>query len=313
MVRAHGLTRLVGSAVSFSAVVLVLAGCGAGSGDGGSSTSGSKVTVVASFYPLQWMAEQVGGDRVSVSNLTKAGAEPHDLELTPKDVAELADADAVVFLSGFQPAVDEAVKGAGGMVFDAASSARMDRTFGKESVGGAKPGAVDPHFWLDPSRLAGVARSFSKALAHRDPRHGATYRANASRVVAQLGRLDGDFKASLSSCTAKKLVTSHEAFGYLAERYGLEQVGIAGLSPEREPSGADLARVTKFVERNRVRTIYFETLVSPAVAETVASETGARTAVLDPIEGLSDNSQGADYIAVMRSNLKNLQAGQPCS
>ena len=295
------------------AVTLLLAGCGtADNGSGGGGDDGGRLAVEASFYPLQWMAEQVGGTHVSVSNLTKAGTEPHELELTPKAVAQLADADIVVYLSGFQPAVDDAVKNVGGTAFDASSSATLDRTFGNDTTGEEKPGSTDPHFWLDPSKLAAVARAFAGTLADQDPPHAKDYRANATRLVAELTDLDGEYEAALSDCSAKDLVTSHEAFGYLADRYGLEQVGIAGLTPEQEPSATDLANVTKFVKQRKVRTIYFETLVSPAVAKTVAVEAGARTAVLDPIEGLTDRTEGSDYLKVMRSNLKNLQAGQPC-
>ena len=295
------------------AATLLVAGCGTGDDrSGGGGDSGSRLTVEASFYPLQWMAEQVGGTHVSVSNLTKPGTEPHDLELTPKAVAQLADADLVVYLSGFQPAVDDAMKNAGGTAFDAKASATLDRTFGKDTTGEDEPGSTDPHFWLDPTKLAAVASAFADTLADRDPTHAKDYRANAAGLVAELTDLDGEYEAALSDCSATDLVTSHEAFGYLADRYGLEQVGIAGLTPEQEPSATDLANVTKFVKQRNVRTIYFETLVSPAVAKTVAVEAGARTAVLDPIEGLTDRSDGSDYLKVMRSNLKNLQAGQPC-
>jgi zinc transport system substrate-binding protein len=127
-----------------------------------------------------------------------------------------------------------------------------------------------------------------------------------------LAQLDSDYKAALGSCQNRDLVTSHNAFAYLADRYGMTQVGIAGLTPESEPTPADLAAVTQFVKAHDVKTIYYETLVSPAIAQTVARETGAKTEVLDPIEGLTDKSQGKDYLQVMRSNLANLKTGQPC-
>ncbi|QXC59448.1 zinc ABC transporter substrate-binding protein [Aquihabitans sp. G128] len=305
--------------VALAAGAVLLAGCG--SGDGGAAADG-KLRVEASFYPLQWMAEEVGGDLVSVANLTKPGAEPHDLELSPKDVAALSDADVVVYLSGFQPAVDDALAESGATTFDAKASARLDLTLAEEAnhAGGDgadeghddEAGAVDPHFWLDPTRLAKVATAFADVLAKQDPDHAATFRSNAARLVGRLDDLDGEYRQALEGCSAKELVTSHQAFGYLAERYGMDQVGIAGLTPEQEPSAAQLASAPDFVAEHRVRTIYFETLVSPDVAETVASEAGVKTAVLDPIEGLTDASQGRDYLEVMRSNLKHLQAGQPC-
>lgn len=256
----------------------------------------------AAFYPLQWMAERVGGRFVEVGNLTGAGAEPHDLELTPHDVGAIEDADVVVYLSGFQPSVDEAVRNvAGSSGFDV-----------RDARGGEGTGSGDPHFWLDPDRLATVARSFERVLAHRDPDHASSYRSNLAAVVARLHALDRTFATALSRCRSRDLVTTHAAFGYLARRYGLRQVAISGITPEDEPAPRNLAAVADIARRRRVRTIYFETLVSPSVAETVAGETGVRTAVLDPIEGLSDRSQGSDYLSIMRSNLRNLRRGQPC-
>lgn len=297
-------------------VMLVLASCGGDDSDAASGQSGRTLSIEASFYPLQWMAEQVGGDHVDVASLTKPGAEPHDLELTSRDVADIADADVVVYLAGFQPAVDDAVDQVDeAKVYDAAPSAQLDLTFtpieeGKEASDEA--GSTDPHFWLDPTRLAAVADDFASYLGDVDPENAAAYRDNAAAVGNELATLDGEFMTGLASCANKNLVTSHNAFGYLARRYGLTQVGITGLTPEEEPSPEDLASVTDFVESNDVRTIYFETLVSPDIAESVARETGASTEVLDPIEGLNDESQGDDYLAVMRANLANIEKGQPC-
>jgi zinc transport system substrate-binding protein len=301
-------------------VVAVLASCGGDDDDAvGSPRSGDASTgvlaVEASFYPLQWMAEQVGREHVSVASLTPPGAEPHDLELTPSDVAKLTDADVVVYLHGFQPAVDDAVKDVDDdAVFDAAESGDLSLEYtpieeGKESE---EAGTTDPHFWLDPTRLATVANALADYLGKVDPENAEDYQANAEAVMSDLKTLDSDLEAGLASCENKDLVTSHNAFGYLAERYGLVQVGITGLTPEDEPSPADLAAVTDFVRENNVRTIYFETLVSPDIADAVANETGARTEVLDPIEGLNDESQGDDYLQIMRSNLANLKEGQPC-
>ncbi|MBX3314267.1 MAG: zinc ABC transporter substrate-binding protein [Actinobacteria bacterium] len=288
-----------------------LAGCGS---SGGGSTDGASVTVVASFYPLQWVAQQVGGSDVSVSNLTATGAEPHDLELTPRDVASMSDADLVVYLAGFQPAVDDAVRDAGATGFDVAAAADLDLTTdGDDDHEHAdEAGTTDFHFWLDPTRLASVGDALAVQLGEVDPDRAATYEANAKRVRTDLEALDQDLTDGLADCRSRDIVTSHSAFGYLAQRYDLVQVGISGLSPNSEPSPADLAAATAFVEDHDVRTIYFETLVSSDIAETIASETGAETAVLDPIEGLTDASKGDDYLEIMRSNLASLQAGQPC-
>jgi zinc transport system substrate-binding protein len=298
----------------------VLAGCGSG---GGAADDG-ELHLVASFYPLQYATQRIAGDRAEVTGLTPPGAEPHDLELGPKAVAKVADADLVVYLQDFQPSVDEAVRNeARDAGVDVAPAARLDLRIGAEEHAGeegAGPGAEhegesgrDPHFWLDPSRLAAVSGVVADRLATADPAGAATYRANAEQLRADLTALDAEFRTGLATCASKDLVTSHEAFGYLARRYGLTQVGITGLSPDAEPAPAQLAAVTDFVREHQVRTIYYETLVSPAVAETVAKETGARTAVLDPLEGLTTESDGDDYLAVMRSNLRHLREGQSCA
>jgi zinc transport system substrate-binding protein len=309
----------VRSATVAAIVVFVLASCGDDDSDAasGQTSSGDALSIEASFYPLQWVAQQVGGDEVEVASLTKPGAEPHDLELTPRDVADIADADVVVYLAGgFQPAVDDAVEQVDETkVYDAAPAAELDLTYtpieeGEEASDEA--GSIDPHFWLDPSRLAAVADDFASYLGDVDPDNADTYRNNAATLGEELATLDAEFEAGLASCANKELVTSHNAFGYLARRYGLNQVGITGLTPEEEPSPEDLASVSDFVKDNDVRTIYFETLVSPTIAESIASESGAQTDVLDPVEGLNDESQGNDYLEVMRANLANIKKGQPC-
>ena len=310
--------RLLSSAVALSALVTVGA-CGAAEGDG---TATGDVEVVAAFYPLQFAAEQIGGDRVSVTGLTKPGAEPHDLELTPKAVGAIGGADTVVYLRGFQPAVDDAVSGqAKDSAFDVSSAARLDVAAAPDSHEGesgaeheehADEGAPDPHFWLDPERYADVADAIAARLATVDPEHADEFTTRAAEFTARLDALDAELEAGLKTCDSRELVTSHAAFGYLAQAYDLHQESITGLTPESEPDPASLARIARFVRDEGVKTVYAETLVSKAVAETLSRETGARLAVLDPIEGLTDQSAGKDYFEVMRSNLETLRDGQGC-
>ncbi|TKJ31745.1 metal ABC transporter substrate-binding protein [Blastococcus sp. CCUG 61487] len=315
-------TRMAGAALT-SMALLLTAGCG---GEDGAGSDG-ELQVVAGFYPLEWAAERIGGDRLSVSALTPPGGEPHDLELTPRDVASIEEADLVVLLSGFQPALDEAADSSGGdRVWDAADAADLltgdhedhehgddDEDHGDEDHGhddGDSP--VDPHFWLDPLRLADVGDALAERLAETDPDGADAYAENAAALRADLERLHAEMSAGLADCAVDTLVTAHDAFGYLAERYGLEVVGISGLSPSQEPAASELAQITRLVAERGVTTVYTETLVEPAVAETVAEEAGVDTAVLDPLEGLSDESAGEDYLEVMRANLATLQAGQSC-
>ena len=250
---------------------------------------------MASFYPLAYAAEEVGDGRVDVSNLTPAGAEPHDLELSPQDVAAIREADLVLLLGrGFQPQLEDAAGGGQNVL----------RLLDTPDLGLHPDG--DPHVWLDPLRYAKIVERIGQAL--REP-------AAAARMQARLRGLDREYRTGLAHCERREIVTSHEAFGYLAERYGLEQVAITGLSPEVEPEPAKLQKVVELVQKRGVTTIYFETLVSPRIAETVARETGANTAVLNPIEGLTEDeiSQGENYFSLMRTNLSTLREGLGCS
>jgi zinc transport system substrate-binding protein len=251
--------------------------------------------VVASFYPLAYAAEEVGDGRVDVSNLTPAGSEPHDLEVSPQDVAAIREADLVLLLGrDFQPQLEDA----------AGSGRRVLRLL--DTPGLALHPDGDPHVWLDPLRYAKIVGRIGQALHEPAP---------AARLQARLRALDREYGKGLADCERHEIVTSHEAFGYLAERYGLEQVAITGLSPEVEPEPAKLQQVVELVRMRGVTTIYFETLVSPRIAETVARETGAKTAVLDPIEGLTNDelARGEDYFSLMRKNLRTLREGLGCS
>jgi zinc transport system substrate-binding protein len=292
-------------AVPLVIAALALSACGAG-GVTSDGKAGGKLAIVASFYPLQYATQQVGGDLVEVKSLTQPGAEPHDIELTPRDVASVSKARLVVFEKGLQGAVDKAVESQGGdRGFDVAPAAQLDLSLA--------PGKTDPHFWLDPQRYAGVAKAIAERLAQLDPAHRADFLRNANAFGGRLDTLSQEFTAGLASCQRKEIVTSHSAFGYLARRFGMKQIAINGLSPGAEPKAGTLAAISIYARSHGVRTIYAETLVSPAIAQTVAKETGAKMATLDPIEGLTDRSSGKDYFEVMRSNLKVLQAGQGCS
>ncbi|MGY1687217.1 metal ABC transporter substrate-binding protein [Geodermatophilus sp. SYSU D00867] len=310
------------AATTAAATVLLLAACGSSGEDEAAAADG--VSVQAAFYPLQWAAERVGGDRVDVESLTPPGAEPHDLELTPQDVASLTEADLVVYLAGFQPGLDDAVAEAGDAAWDAGEAADLSLTAEEHDHEGESEAehaehageegeAVDPHFWLDPTRLADVGDALADRLAEVDPDGADTYRENAAALRTDLEALDAEMEQGLADCAVTTLVTAHDAFGYLGERYGLDVVGVSGLSPSTEPSPAQLAEISTLVRERGVTTVYTETLVDPAVAETVAEEAGVRTAVLDPIEGLTDESAGEDYLAVMRADLATLQEGQGCA
>jgi zinc transport system substrate-binding protein len=278
----------------------LLAGCDA------TAVSGPGTSVVAAFYPYAYVAQRVAGARATVVNLTAPGAEPHDLELSPQQVAEIAEADVVVYERGFQPAVDDAVEqNAAGDVVEVSRVVRLDP---------AAPGHTrDPHIWQDPTKLAAVAQAVAGSLERTDPRHAADYRRNAADLVGDLRTLDRQFRRGLAHCRRHSFVTSHAAFAHLAGRYGLRMVPIAGISPDVEPSPARLARLEQLVEAEHVTTIFTETLSSPAIARTLADEAGVRTAVLDPIEGLPSQSSGEDYFSLMHANLAALRRANGCT
>ncbi|GGR52503.1 zinc ABC transporter substrate-binding protein [Actinoplanes ianthinogenes] len=281
-----------------------LAGCGA------RAQAGGRLPIVAAFYPLQFVSERVGGDLVRVTNLTKPGAEPHDVELSPRQVAQIVDAQVAVYLHGFQPAVDEAItQNAREQGYDVSGAVTLLHAEDAEHEG-HEHGSADPHVWLDPLRLAEIGDHLAQRLSETDPAHAAGYTARAAALHRQLTELDAEFAARLGSCQRRELVTSHTAFHYLADRYHLTQVGITGVDPEAEPSPRRLAEVAAQARAHGTTTIFFETLVSPKVAETIAREAGATTAVLDPLEGLTDPD--ADYFSVMRANLAALTTALGC-
>ena len=263
--------------ITFILLGLVVAGAvsAAFATTAGMSKSGGETQVVAAFYPLAYAAQQIGGDKLSVSNLTPAGAEPHDLEVSPRDVATVRAADLVLLLGhGFQPQLERASHGSAGKVLMLLDTPGLERF----SNG-------DPHVWLDPLRYALLVKAIGNAL--HEP-------AAAGRLVARLRALDRKYRSRLAHCARREIVTSHAAFAYLGQRYGLRQIAIEGLNPEGEPAPRELAHVVDLVRQKGVTTVYFETLVSPKLARTVARETGARTAVLDPIEGLTPDEQGEE-------------------
>ncbi|MEV5892018.1 metal ABC transporter substrate-binding protein [Nonomuraea fuscirosea] len=309
-----GFSRLRAGGLLAGTALFATAACGAGAAQTTSAPDG-KPAVVAAFYPLQWLTEQVGGSDAQVSGLTPPGVEPHDVELGIQQVTELKNATLAVYVKGIQPAVDEAVEP--DTSFDVATAvatipAGEHAEEGEEEPGHEEHGheelPYDPHLWLDPSRLATVATKLGERLATADPAHAQGYRERATKTAAALGALDQELTKGLTTCTTRTLVTAHEAFGYLADRYKLKQVGIT-LDPETEPSPARLSEVAKLAKAEGVTTIFTEALVSPKVAEVLASQVGAKTAVLDPLE----SKPSGDYLSAMRDNLKTLQTALECT
>ncbi|MFF8626520.1 metal ABC transporter substrate-binding protein [Streptomyces werraensis] len=316
------------SAVALTAVAALgfgtLTAC---SSDSAAAGDTGTFDVVASFYPMAFLAERIGGDHVHVTSLTQPGQEPHDLEISAKQTAQLEESDAALYLKGLQPSVDDAIgQSPIATKIDAAELTALEE-HGTEAGHGEEHGdehgdehadedghghdhdheGGDPHIWLDPVKYAEVAEGVGKAFQKADPDHAADYRKNTATLVKDLKALDQKFHAGLANRKTDVFVTTHAAFGYLAERYGLTEEAISGLDPDTEPSGARVKELQKIAKEDGVTTVFYETLVSDRTAKTLAGDTGLRTDVLDPVEGITDHSRGEDYFQVMEANLTALR------
>ncbi|MDO4784234.1 MAG: metal ABC transporter substrate-binding protein [Propionibacteriaceae bacterium] len=323
-----------------AATTLFITGCSASGapagGDASPGTSASttqaatpKLNVVVAFYPLQYLSEQIAGDTATVTSLTAPGTEAHDLELTPQQIASLGKADLVVYQKGFQAQVDAAVEQEKPKnVLDVASVVELkkledhddhadDHGHDHDDKGkdehGHDHGGVDPHVWLDPLNMAKIAEVVGAKLSAAQGADKASVEAATKAVVSKMGALDEEFKTGLASCKRHDIIVSHEAFGYLTSRYGLHQIGISGLSPDAEPSPARIAEVHEQAKKHGVTTVFYEALTSPEVAKSIAGDLGLATDVLDPLEGLTKDSRGKDYVEVMRANLTALKTANDCT
>jgi zinc transport system substrate-binding protein len=296
--RNRAATAVVVGSVGLAVVILA-------TGRGSAADGAGRVDVVASFYPLAEAAVRVGGDAVVVHDLTPSGTEPHDLELSTRAVDQIDGADlAIVLGDDFQPAVEDASRRR-----DGATLVALDALAGRLR-------ADDPHVWLDPARMIGVVDAVAARLARVDPHHSLEYRSRAARYTTELRALDDEYRDGLARCSRRLLVTSHDAFGYLAAAYDLDERSVSGLSPDVEPDARKLGELADLARTKSVTTVFSEALVSTKVARTVAREAGGlRVAVLNPLEGLTAREQraGDDYVSVMRSNLRALRAALGCS
>jgi zinc transport system substrate-binding protein len=298
---------LIRNVVALVVASTVVAGCGGG---GSKTASTGKAKVVAAFYPLAEAVRRVGGPHVQVEDLTPAGAEPHDLELRPSQVDDVRTANAVVIMgSGFQPSVERAAhrRPGGHGVLEV-----LPAVLGDEG----RHEGVDAHVWLDPVLMELLIDQVKGALMPVVPASAKPdLEANASHYRDQVAALDGRYRSGLAQCARKEIVTTHEAFGRLAARYGLTQHAIAGLSPEAEPTPARIAELADLVRTHGVTTIFTEELVSPRVAQALAREAHVRTDVLSPIEGLTSTERkaGDNYLSLMDRNLGKLRAALGCA
>lgn len=299
-------------------VALALSACSGDTGDNstnGTSDSAGKIIVATSFYPVTWLTEHIGGDKVSVTSMTPSNVEPHDFELAPADIATMADADVVVYVRGFQPSMDDAVDSISGPTIIDLSAAvdlqPLEAGAEEESDSGHSDRIenLDPHFWLDPVRMESAAKDVEKALSEANSNDSVLFADNLTKLETELSNLDASYKTGLANCERNTIVTSHAALGYLASKYGLSQTSISGIDPDREPSPAEISRVKKVIQETGTTTVFTEELISPKTAEALANEAGAKVKVLATLEGQPE--QG-DYLSTMTDNLETLRTALDC-
>jgi zinc transport system substrate-binding protein len=304
--------------IVLSAVLaLILSGCGGNNNSlnaQSSADSGKKLKVVTSFYPMYEFSKQVGGDHAEVIALIPAGVEPHDWEPSAKDMTLIKEADIFVYNGIVEGWAEQALQSAANdkrIVIEASKGIELMEGLPEEGEAHTEEEGhlQDPHVWLSPALAQKEVMSIQAAFEKADPANKEDYKKNADAYIAKLKDLDAAFKTGLKDVKHKEFVTQHAAFSYLAKEYGLTQIPISGLSPEQEPSPDKMVEIVKFTKEHNVQTIFFETLVDPKVAQTVANEIGAKTDVLNPLEGLTDedNKNGLDYIGIMNKNLEALK------
>jgi zinc transport system substrate-binding protein len=304
--------------IVLSAVLaLILSGCGGNNNSlnaQSSADSGKKLKVVTSFYPMYEFSKQVGGDHAEVIALIPAGVEPHDWEPSAKDMTLIKEADIFVYNGIVEGWAEQALQSAANdkrIVIEASKGIELMEGLPEEGEAHTEEEGhlQDPHVWLSPALAQKEVMSIQAAFEKADPANKEDYKKNADAYIAKLKDLDAAFKTGLKDVKHKEFVTQHAAFSYLAKEYGLTQIPISGLSPEQEPSPDKMVEIVKFAKEHQVQTIFFETLVDPKVAQTVANEIGAKTDVLNPLEGLTDEDKknNLDYIGIMNKNLEALK------
>jgi len=272
----------------------------------------NKLQAAASFYPLYYFSQQIGGEKAKVINITPAGAEPHDYEPTARDLAQIENSKLLVLNGGGLEAWGYNITR--NLNSKNTAIATVGEGLANRQITEEGKNISDPHIWLSPPVAREIVDKITQGFMQIDPLNKEYYQSNAGALKAKLADLDKAYRQGLSNCQEKNIITSHAAFGYLAAAYGLNQVPIAGLSPDAEPSSRQLVDMVKYAKANKVKYIFFESLVSPKLSETIAKEVGAKTLVLNPIEGLSEEeiARGKNYFTEMQNNLANLRIALQC-
>ncbi len=325
------------AAIALLAVCMI--GCAEVPVETGADGENEELTVVASFYPLAYLTQEVAGDTIDVVNLIPSGGEPHHYEPTVKQMAMLENADLFVFqgagMESWVESQEESLEAKGVKLLEASSHLDLLKTEDghheeehhdeheheheddhedehREDEHHHDHGEFDPHTWLDPVLAIETVKLIEHELAELDPANTDTFSANADALIAELSQLNDEFKSTLGDCEINAFITSHDAFQYLAHRYNLEVVAVAGISPHDEPSAVQIAELIEHAAEENIEHIFFEVLANSETAETLAAEAGLTPLVLDPIGGLSKDTADGTFVSLMKSNLENLKTGLRC-
>ena len=283
------------------------------------NTDHNKVQITTSFYPLYEFSRQVGGDLAEVKNITPAGSEPHDYEPTSKQIQDIYNSNFLVYNgAGLEAWTEKVVPELSQKNIPTLNISNHFKVLPPLSVQGSsayeEPSSKDPHFWVNPVMAKQETQDIADKLSQTDSSNSSKYQENAKNYIARLENLNQKFKSKLSNCSIHSVVTSHNFLQYLGKEYNFDSTPISGISPDSEPSVHDLAIITQLIKSKNIKYIFTETLISPKLSQTLANETGAKTLVLNPLEGLTGDqiNQGQDYISVMEENLNNLSIAMDC-
>lgn len=259
--------------------------------------------VYTSIYPLYDFTKKIGGEKVTVINITPAGAEPHSFEPSPQLLAKLSKASLFLYNgAGMEPYLEKlraTLQESSLLMVEASQDIQVIKD--KEEI--------DPHFWLSPSCALTMGQNILQALIHIDPDNQAYYEKNFSTFTEQLTQLGEEYRKTLARCPGKKIIVTHQAFNYLCQEYDLEQIPVMGLHAEAEPTPGKLKELSKLIKKEKIKYLFSEALYSPKTAATIARETGAAVLQLHPLGSLNEKElqEGKDYFQIMRENLQNLQ------
>lgn len=274
----------------------------------------SKLKVATSFYPLEFLAREIGKDLVTVTNITPAGSEPHEYEPTQKQIIDISQSDILLTNgAGLESWTTKLAQGN----MSSKQILELSKSFELSQIEEEDKKVQDPHVWLSPKNYIKMAKLVSNEMQRNQNITNQTIiQNNAKLLVQKLEVLDQNYMAKLtkSNCKNTKFVTNHNAFNYLAKDYGLESLSISGLSPEAEPTTKELADLSQTIKANNIKYVLTESIASPKLAQTLAKEIGITTLEMNPLEGISQDeiNSGKNYITVMESNLQNLALALEC-